>query len=324
MTSMRFKLRLAIHGAALSCASAFACGEAGVEDEKPLRTLSASELGELCDEVQSAWPSSDDSIECGDGSTVTFLRPPRATCGDVDFSECPATVGELRSCARALTENPCSALQRLPEACEQLEQAGCGDASTGGELAAICPEAPAEQLTAFEGIYELVSHTASGPACAYEGDSVLAVDLERMFVVVAGSVLGRPVSVLESCSELAGCRQRGTEIRQRLGSTEVELVLSPLEAVPELHRSFTCRADSPGAVLAQASTVGRGPDDRCELTTTETTMTRVPRGLRLESRTFAWQKPVLDDACSYVAGEQPGDAPCIELEMLEALWVAAL
>lgn len=325
MKPMRSELRTILSRATLACLPALACGEVGVDDQQPLRTLSASELGELCDEVQGEWPSSEESIECSDGTSVSFARPPRGTCGDVDFSECPATVGELRECTRALMEDPCSSSRRLPDACQELEQAGCGDARTGGELASICPEAPEDQLAALEGVYELTSHARSELACTYQGDSVLALDRERLLVIVAGSVLGRPAALLESCSEMAACRAKVTELRERLGDTEIDVVLEPIEVRPELQRSFMCRADSPGAVLAQTASVGPRSDANCVLTSTETKLTRAPGGaLHIESRTFRWEKPVLNDECIYTAGEKPGSAPCTALEVHDARFVAAL
>jgi hypothetical protein len=320
---MRTILFHTCNAVALTCVAVLACGKAVVGDEQPLRTLSSSELGELCDEVQEGWSSADEAIACDDGSRVTFSRPPRGTCGDVDFSGCPATVGELRACDLALLDDPCSAARQLPEACERLERAGCGEANAGAAIASICPEAPADQVAAVEGVYELVSRRGSDQSCAGEGDA-LALGSERWFVLVAGSVFGREAGVLQSCPDVSTCLRRATELREQLGSTDVTAVTA-LEYSPELQHSFLCRAPSPGALLAQLISVGAQSDGNCELSATDTTLTRAADGtLRLESRTFAWQKPVVDDGCEYVAGERPDSTPCSALEVSEARFVTAL
>lgn len=317
MKPMRSKLRLALGCATLSCSAAFACGEAGVEDEKVLSSLSASELGELCDEAREGWPSTDDSIECDDGSTVTFVRPPNASCGDVDFSTCPATVGDLRACTRAFMDDPCAASRQLPAACQRIEQAGCGAASASGDVDSMCPSVPAAELEALAGVYELMSHSKSEGSCAAEGGSVLMLDAERLFVVVESDFLGRPAGVLQSCSELAECRAKVAFLRGDAAD--------PSRGVPELQQLLLCASETPGAVIAHEILVGSAFEGTCNVSVTETTATRSPDGtLRLESRTFTWQMPPVDEACSYVAGERPSDAACTALEVREARLMSSL
>jgi len=185
------------------------------------------------------------------------------------------------------------------------------------EAASTCPPVPAAELGALEGVYELMGHRRSAEACDMEGESVLGLDTERLFVIVQGDLLGSRMGVLQSCSELAECRAKVAFLRDQGPD--------PSRGVPELQHLLLCGSDAPSALVAREILVGSGFEGTCDVAVTETTATRAADGaLRLESRTFAWQKPLIDDGCSYDHREKPADAACSALEVVEARLVSAL
>jgi len=94
---------------------------------------------------------------------------------------------------------------------------------------------------------------------------------------------------------------------------------------PELQHLLLFGSDTPSALVAHEISVGSAFEGTCDVSITETTATRAVDGaLRLESRTLAWQKPPVDDGCSYDARETPADAECTALEVVEARLVTAL
>jgi hypothetical protein len=320
---MKRKL-LAMGMAAALLGLALGCAEERIDDERQLDRLSSRELGELCGELLESWPSAERRFECVDGSSVSFAGPPELGCGQADLSECPVTAGTVRACARAIVDDPCGASFELPLACADLQQTGCV-ASVAPELATHCSTPMAVEIEAFEGIYELVSHTDNAVGCEAEGMSLLEDDAERFLVVVATEVFGAPLGALQSCADLSACRATGARIREQASAVGLPLV-DDGTAPPELAHALVCKAETAAALSSQEVTVGpRGDGATCSLWLTDTSVARAADGsLHLESRTFAWEKPVDADGCSYRAGEKQASVPCAALSVREARFVSAL
>jgi len=307
-------------GCALSSA-VLACGGESVGDDRRLATLSNDELGELCEELDEAWPDDEPEVQCGDGSRVSFL-PPVTSCGERELPECPATAGDVRACTVAFVDDPCSASLELPAACTALQQPGCA-ASATPELATGCPPVAATDVAPLEGIYELVSHDISR-SCEAEALSPADFEGDGFLVIVGADFFGAPIGSVESCDDLDDCRATVARIRELSGDTGFQ----PIDEgtpTPDVSVVIFCKADTAGELLSQEATVSSPIDGSCELSQFDTTVTRGADGaLRLETRIFSWQKPAEDDSCGYRASAKPATAPCTWLEVREARFVTAL
>lgn len=308
-------------GCALSSA-VLACGGGSVGDDRRLATLSNSELGELCDELDEAWPDAEREVQCDDGSSVSFVRSPAAGCGERQLSECPATAGDVRACAAAFVDDPCGASLELPAACAALQQPGCA-ASATPELATACTPLAAPDVAPLEGIYELVSHDISR-SCDAEGLSPADFDNDRFLVLVGADFFGAPIGSLESCDDLDDCRAAAARIRELAGDASLQPVDEAAPS-PDFSRAIFCKAETAGELLSQAFSVSSPVNGSCELTQYDTTVARGADGeLRLETRLFDWDEPAEDDSCGFRAGAKPATATCSWLEVHEARFVTAL
>ncbi len=73
-------------------------GSSGVAGSKPLSTLTADELGSLCDWVASLYGGYGMKKTCSDG-TFSSSEDSRESCtGNPNFETCQATVSQLEAC----------------------------------------------------------------------------------------------------------------------------------------------------------------------------------------------------------------------------------
>jgi hypothetical protein len=311
--------RNAVPRAALLLSGALLGCEIHAPDSALLRTLSEDELHALCDDAADTLARAAYLTECSEGWTVSAIPPHEPFCRDLEVQDCEATAGDVRACARAVSEDPCAAAARATEACAPLHAGGCVPELTAAPLLSSCSPPSRVALAAFEGIYEVVRHTANETSCDLEGSSVLERDTQGFFVVVESEFAGAPIGLLGSCTDLEDCR-----------ATAQRLPLPPSDASAsaprELERSLECDEAAPSALLGGPFAASPSGDPLCEAFLTFTTATRAADGsLRLEDRTFDWRTTADPNGCAYIFGRRrPDGVPCTALEVYEARFSAAL
>jgi hypothetical protein len=308
---MRLSLWALVFAGGLGC-------DAVAEDGALLSELSRDEFVGLCDELRDAVPGPDTPISCADGWSATVYTPTNSECRFSYIEQCRATAGDVRACAEAVRRDPCAAVEREPAECGPLYAGGCSPESTASPVEGRCPSIDPQALGALEGVYELTRHTRRSSSCEPGGDSVLELDSERLLVLVATqNVDGEPIGRLQSCIDVATCRDAAANLRNQT---------LPAEGTVELFLDLDCAEGNAVGFWTRQFLALPTSDDTCPFVDAKTVLSRAPDGsLRVDTETWELSLPIATNGCFFYRGDRRASTGhCTGIEMREAHFLLAL
>ncbi len=307
---------MSLAGLAWPVTLAVACSEDAPGDAQRLSSLSTGQLQALCAELDEGWPAQVELQTCDNGWTLYLDQSGLDACGTRTTS-CSASAGEWRACMQALFAGACQVPEAEPEACIALRSAeGCSGLAL--PFAFQCTPPQQEQVAAYDGVYEIISHSRSDSGCDAEGP---ALQPEGYWALEPITFPGQffsplrntPMVALQSCDGIEECQALMADILSR---SEPYLWLPRGGSEPNAPDGFRCAPDDSGALLDTVVVEALGTE--CARTTVELSLRLEPDGVaRLEQRTFELRTPALGEPCfaNVGAGER---GSCVSLSVMRA------